>query len=94
MNKRPSRAQIHHKATATTAAAPPLTKIDIDTDSWIDKFKNGGMDMHPDFEAYNYMPILDDLVYSGSFHCATTTTTVDEIIMNDENIFNFYSLLN
>ncbi|KAL1554852.1 transcription factor MYB82-like [Salvia divinorum] len=90
LNKRPSRAQIHEppprEATATVATtkpAAPIPKIEgggLDesssaTDCWIDKLKNG----HLDFEAYNYMPILDDLVYSGSF---------------DETIFNFYSFLN
>ncbi|KAG6411192.1 hypothetical protein SASPL_129270 [Salvia splendens] len=90
LNKRPSRAQIPeppaHEATgraATTESGAPILKLEgggLDesssaTDCWIDKLKNG----HLYFEAYNYMPILDDLVYSGSF---------------DETIFNFYSLLN
>ncbi|XP_057768041.1 transcription factor MYB82-like [Salvia miltiorrhiza] len=84
LNKRPSRAQIHEPPPPPTLieAAPPIAKIEGgNAGTWI------GNGMHPDFEAYTYMPILDNLVYSASF---------DEIIMHehDQTIFNFYSLLN
>lgn len=93
-------------ATATTGAAaaaggtkPQGENIESNTsgaDCWIETLKDGdyyGMNMHPDYETYNYMPIFDDLVYSTtSFECAAATTTTS--ISMEETIFNFCSLIN
>lgn len=86
-------------ATATTGAAavasgtkPQGENIDATSrgaNCWIEDFKNGdyyGMNMHPDYGAYNYMPIFDDLV----FECAGATTATSM----EETIFNFCSLIN